>query len=52
MYHGKETEQSPEGKKEGHKPRDQDQASKEDLGSREGRVLSYVDVERWQRSTV
>ena len=52
MYHGKETEQSPEGKKEGHKPRDQDQASKEDSGSREGRVLSYVGLELSQRSNV
>jgi len=52
MYHGKEREQSPEGKRDGHKPRDQDQASKEDLGSREERVLSYVGLELRQRSNV
>ena len=52
MYQRKEMEQSPEGKRDGHKPRDQDQASKEDLGSREERVLSYVGVELRQRSTV
>ena len=52
MYHGKEREQSPEGKRDGHKPREQDQASKEDLGSREERVLSYVGLELRQRSNV
>ena len=52
MYHRKEMEQSPEGKRDGHKPRDQDQASKEDLGSREERVLSYVGLELRQRSNV